>query len=334
MIGRGRDLSVLRDRMEFSVKAHERIRLDVYLREALVWKSRKRIQALIRAGHITVNGRPAKPSQGVRGGDRIEVRLSAGTGVPDDYEKLQVPVIYEDPWLVAVNKPPGLLVHPVGRHVYDTLMNYLHFRYRKEETPQAARGAAARRDAAIDESTAPRLCHRVDKETTGVLLVAKEKYVHERMGLQFRARAVAKEYLALAAGRIPPEREEIDLPIGEGRDIESALAPPLRPARTLIRAIERFSGPSGEFTLVSARPVTGRQNQIRIHLAAIAHPIAGDGRFGGPLQGEFPARYLLHARRIRFFHPRLKCAVEIEAEPPEDFQDLLARLRAQTGGPG
>jgi len=328
VIGRGRDLSEPRDRMELTVKAHDRVRLDVYLREALVWKSRRRIQGLIRKGHILVNGRPAKPAQGVRGGDRVEVRLSMGTGIPEDYRRREVAVIYEDPWLLAVDKPPGLLVHPVGRHVYDTLMNYLHFRYLSREDPAEAGARRADRHASeIDESVSPRLCHRIDKDTTGIIMVAKESYVHQRMQWQFQHRRVSKEYLALVAGRVPADLAEIKLPIGEGRDLAQALLPPLRPAHTMVKTVEAFEGPSGSFTLVAARPVTGRQNQIRVHLAAIGHPNAGDRRYGGPTVPGFPQRYLLHARRIRFDHPRRKCPVELEAALPADFQELLRGLR-------
>jgi 23S rRNA-/tRNA-specific pseudouridylate synthase len=407
MIGRGRDLSLPRDRMELTVKAHGPVRLDLYLREALVWKSRGRIQALIRAGQIQVNGAQAKPSQGVRGGDRIQVNLSMGTGMPVDYADREVSIIYEDSWLVAVDKPPGLLVHPVGRHVYDTLMNYLHYRYHgKQElriadcglriggrliekseggsgkaeveepdpqlgicgtsitvghptqhpeteevdkpskilgtsssgrNPQSAirnpkSGAqpapGSRYRSRIDERLTIRLCHRIDKDTTGIVLVGKEGYVHKRVQWQFQTRRVSKEYLTLAAGFIPDDLDEIAMPIGEGGNLAEALAPPLKPARTTIRCLERFRGPAGDFTLVLARPVTGRQNQIRVHLAAAGFPIAGDVRYGGPAVPGFPDRYLLHARWIRFFHPRLKTFVELSAPPPADFRELIERLRA------
>jgi 23S rRNA pseudouridine1911/1915/1917 synthase len=314
--------------MELTVKAHERVRLDVYLREALVWKSRRRIQGLIRTGNILVNGRAAKPSQGVRGGDRVEVRLSMGTGIPQDYLRREVAVIYEDPWILAVDKPPGLLVHPVGRHVYDTLMNYLHFRYLPREG-EARPVRPDRHASEIDESISPRLCHRIDKDTTGIILVAKESYVHQRMQWQFQHRRVSKEYHALVAGRVPADLEEIKLPIGEGRDLAEALLPPLRPAHTLVKTLETFEGPSGSFSLLAARPVTGRQNQIRVHLAAIGHPIAGDRRYGGPSLPGFPSRYLLHARSIRFDHPRRKCPVLLEADLPADFLALVTDLRGE-----
>ena len=353
MIHRGRDLSQPQDLVELRVRAHEPLRLDVYLRDALVWKSRGRIQELIRSGWIRVNGKPAKPAQGVRGGDLIEVRLSRGTGLPADYGDRSVSIIYEDRWLVAVDKPPGLLVHPTGRHVYDTLMNYLHYRYQgereaadgdppassPEESGSGGEAPAASRQPPdgprpgehyrkrMEERLALRLCHRIDRETTGILLVAKEAYVHRMVQAQFSERRVKKEYLALVIGAVPEGTDEIDIPIGEGATLEEALAPPRKPTRTRIAVLERFSGPSGDLTLLAARPVTGRQNQIRVHLAAIGHPIAGDSRYGRPPPEGFPERYLLHARSLRFFHPRLKTAVELEAALPPDFQELLGRLR-------
>jgi 23S rRNA pseudouridine1911/1915/1917 synthase len=249
--------------------------------------------------------------------------------MPEDLGRREVSVIYEDRWIVAVDKPPGLLVHPVGRHVYDTLMNYLHFRYRHEEAlaaPPESPPGEDRHSRRVEEAVSLRLCHRIDKETTGIVLVAKDAHVHARIGWQFQHRKVSKEYLALAAGAVDPATREIDLPIGEGKDLAGALATPLKPARTIIEVLGRLDTPSGPFTLVAARPVTGRQNQIRVHLAAIGHPICGDLRYGGaaaePPEG-FPRRYLLHARRLRFFHPRLKTIVDLEAPPPEDFRGLL-----------
>ena len=130
MIGRGRDLSAPRDVIELEVRSAEPQRLDHFVLLNLNWRSRTRIQGLIHEGRILVNGEESKPSRKVRTGDQVTVHLTAGTGVPRDYAALDLEVLYEDDHLLAVNKPPGLLVHPVGRHVYDTLLNYLHHRYR------------------------------------------------------------------------------------------------------------------------------------------------------------------------------------------------------------
>ena len=312
MIGRGRDLSQRQDTLVFKVKAFEAQRLDVYVWTALSWKSRNRIQSLIRAGKVKVNGETAKPSRKVRGGDSIAVELPNPDATTPDYDSLEIDVLYEDPWIIAVNKPPGLLVHPVGRHIYDTLLNYLHHRYRDR----------------LDEDgdpVRPRLCHRLDMDTTGVVVIGLDAYVHNEVRYQFENRLVSKEYIALVKGRYPSPGA-IEIPIGEGHDLPSSLQHEvLKEARTEVRVIERW----GSHTLLSCIPRTGRQNQIRIHLSAVGFPIVGDERFGGgsPPPG-FPRRYLLHSRAIRFLHPRWKCPVELTAELPIDFLQLAGSLRA------
>jgi 23S rRNA pseudouridine1911/1915/1917 synthase len=315
VIGRGRNLSEAREEMVFAVKSARPVRLDQYLREALAWRSRTRIQQLIRAGRVSVNGRPAKPAASVRSGDRVAVRVSLGTGVPADYGERELDVLYEDPWLLVLNKPPGMLVHPVGRHVYDTLMNYLHYRYR--EAMESGKNAHIH------------LCHRIDRDTSGALVVAKDRYVHAVVQKEFQSRRVSKSYLTLARGRIPAGLERIDRPLREGRSLAAAIeGPEVKPSLTRIEVLERFAAGGEEYTWLAASPVTGRTNQIRIHLASIGHPLPGDRRFGGgpPPEG-FPQRFILHARRIRFHHPRLKSDIEIEAPLPADVEALLERLR-------
>ena len=178
MIGRGRNLAEERDRLVVEVRATEGVRLDHYLLSSLAWKSRSRLQNLIREGRITVNGERVKPSRRVKAGDVVWLELSRGVGVPRNYHDRALEFLYEDDWLVAVNKPPGMLVHPVGRHVYDTLMNYLHHRYH--------------RSAELGNGQVPRLCHRIDRDTTGVLLVAKTRAAAATLGEVFRSRAAKK----------------------------------------------------------------------------------------------------------------------------------------------
>lgn len=311
MIGRGRDLSQRRDRLTFKVKGTAVRRLDHYVLSTLQWKSRTRIQELICEGRIRVNGAATKPAWRVKPGDEISITLSHGAGMPDDYDALQLDVLYEDPWLVAVNKPPGMLVHPVGRHVYDTLINYLHHRYRDAVGEN-------------DEALRPRLCHRIDKDTTGIVVVGKDVHAHREVRVQFESRLVSKEYVALVAGEYPREREVLTAPMGEGRSLEACLEhESLKEARTTVEVLRRLRG----HTLLSCVPHTGRLNQIRVHLAGAGFPIAGDERFGGdPPRPGFPARYLLHSRVIRFDHPRLKSLLELTAPLPPDLVELLARL--------
>jgi 23S rRNA pseudouridine1911/1915/1917 synthase len=312
MIGRGRDLSELRQNLEVHVRSTESQRLDQYLITSLSWKSRTRIQGLIQEGRIRVNGEVTKPSRKVRLGDAITIWLSNGTGAPHDYQKLDLEVLYEDPWLVAVNKPHGLLVHPVGRHVYDTLINYMHHRYRDVLGED---GAPVR----------PRLCHRLDRDTTGVIVFGKETHTHREVQSQFENRIVSKEYLALVAGVYPRDLETVETPIGPGRSLETCLEHDvLKDSRTSLRVVQRLEA----CTLLACRPHTGRQNQIRVHLASNGFPLVGDQRYGkGPPPTDFPQRYLLHSRAIRFYHPRLKSWAELAAPLPDDFRNLLERLR-------
>jgi 23S rRNA pseudouridine1911/1915/1917 synthase len=309
--------------MVIEVRSFTPQRIDRYLGQALNWRSRARLQRVIREGRVSVNGETAKPSRKVRHGDAIVLELSMGVGMPEDYSRLALEVIYEDRWLVAVNKPPGLLVHPVGRHVYDTLINHLHHRYRSGSE------GGARSAPGAEGEIVPRLCHRIDRETTGVVLVAKDAHVHREVQDQFSKRLVEKEYIALVDGEFRHESGILAMPIGEGRCLESCLEHPvLKESFTSVRVLERLDGS----TLLACVPRTGRQNQIRVHLAAAGHPIAGDVRYGGsrPSAG-FPERFLLHSRSLILHHPRLKARLELTAPLPEDFRKLIERLR---GGPG
>ncbi|MEM7236018.1 MAG: RluA family pseudouridine synthase, partial [Planctomycetota bacterium] len=204
-------------------------------------------------------------------------------------------------------KPPGMLVHPVGRHVYNTLINYLHHRYHEK-----------------DENVVPRLCHRLDKDTTGLVVVAKDAYVHREVMYQFENRLLHKEYLALVHGRLPEGFSRVDLPIGEGRCLRSSLEhEQLKPSSTSLATEAEFE----DYALIRCTPHTGRQNQIRIHLSASGYPIVGDQRFGNvsPPFG-FPQRHLLHSEKLRFYHPRLKTDIELCAPPAADFQTLVEEL--------
>ena len=312
MIGRGRDLSRERDVLTLVVRSNEAVRLDQYLMQSLAWRSRSRLQKLIRDGTITVNGELSKPSRRVRLADVVALRLSSGVGVPTDYDDRQLDVVYEDRWLVAINKPPGMLVHPVGRHVYDTLINYMHHRYH-----------APGEDGS---EVIPRLCHRIDRDTTGLVVIAKDTYVHREVMFQFENRLVSKEYLTLVEGCYPRREHRIEIPIGEGRSLATSLEHEvLKSSLTSVRVERYLDG----YTLLRCVPHTGRQNQIRIHLAAAGYPVVGDERFGDHVPPDgFPQRHLLHAEKPRFYHPRLKCRLELRASLPEDFRVATSPLAA------
>lgn len=311
MIGRGRDLSAPRDVIELEVRSAEPQRLDHFVLLNLNWRSRTRIQGLIHEGRILVNGEESKPSRKVRTGDQVTVHLTAGTGVPRDYAALDLEVLYEDDHLLAVNKPPGLLVHPVGRHVYDTLLNYLHHRYRDVPGENG-------------EPVRPRLCHRIDRDTTGLVVLGKEAEAHRDVQGQFERRQVSKEYLALVVGSYPRDEDTVEIPIGEGRTLETCLEHQvLKASRTSVRVLKRYR----EHTLLQCLPHTGRQNQIRVHLASQGYPIAGDTQYGAPRPpADLPQRYLLHSSRLRFYHPREKLWIDLRAPLPTDFRNLIDSL--------
>jgi 23S rRNA pseudouridine1911/1915/1917 synthase len=319
VIGRNRNLSHERDEISLIVRSELAPRLDRYILDNLPWRSRNRVQRLIRGGSVRVNGLVSKPSRRVRPGDTITVVLSGGHGVPDDYDDRELPILWEDPWLLVLDKPAGLLVHPVGRHVYDTLLNYLHHRYHGRVE-----------DGRVVE---PRLCHRLDKDTTGILVVAKNAWAHREVSAQFENRRVRKSYVALVEGEFPDAERRIELPIGEGRSLEEALGDPARKnSTTEVRRLHALRG----FTLLGASPHTGRQNQIRVHLAAIGFPIVGDTRYGGiSTPPGFPDRYLLHAATIELWHPGMRCALSLSAPLPADFSALIEEsARERVPGPG
>ncbi|MBI4583648.1 MAG: RluA family pseudouridine synthase [Planctomycetes bacterium] len=308
---RFRNLSERRDELALKVREEAPRRLDLYVKQALGWRSRTRIQSLIRAGSILLNGRPVKPSQLVRQGDEVKVLLSHGTGIPTDYEERKFEILYEDPWLLIINKPPGILVHPVGKHVYDTVMNYLHYRYREVMNPESGIHL--------------RLCHRIDQDTSGVLVIGKEEHSTRLVHRQFESRLVSKTYVALASGHLPDGLEEIDRPLREGRTLKEILSPiGAKPSITRIKILEKFTAGGLACTWLAAKPITGRQNQIRAHLTSIGHPLVGDVRLGGPpAPPGFPRRFILHAQRLRFYHPRRHLELEIEAPLPEDVKKLV-----------
>jgi 23S rRNA pseudouridine1911/1915/1917 synthase len=320
VLWRRRNLSVPQQVRNLSVRTGTPVRLDQYLADALSWRSRSRLKRLVVQGFVEVNGTAAKPSRKVRDGDVVTLHLSMGTDVPEPNEEVSLDIIYEDPWLVAVAKPPDLLVHPVGRHVYGTLINHLHRRYRgdSDERPHG-------RDHV---TTIPRLCHRLDRDTTGVVLVAKESSVHRDVMGQFANRRVRKLYAALVPGDFPHSSIRLTNPMGEGRCLASCLEHEvLREARTDVTVEERF----GHHTLLTCEPKTGRQNQIRVHLAAAGFPIVGDERYGeAPPPAGFPPRFLLHSRLLAFYHPKLKSRVELAAALPGDFSDVLSSFRAES----
>ena len=296
-----------------SVNAREATRLDLYLTQHLSL-SRSRIQACINAGRIHVNGMPTKPSFMVRRGDQISISLPSLPPMDLIPEPIALNVVYEDEALVIINKPAGLVMHPAPGHASGTLANGLLYNY-KNLTEQGGRER-------------PGLVHRLDKDTSGILVIAKTDFAHQQLSRQFKAHSIEREYLALVRGLMKQEDGKIVLAIG--RDISdrkkiSARTNRPREAETHFTVLRRFS----IATLLRVFPQTGRTHQIRVHMASLNHPIVGDKTYGGRTAriSELAApRQMLHAVSLGFIHPLTNKKVSFASPPPSDMQAILDRL--------
>jgi 23S rRNA pseudouridine1911/1915/1917 synthase len=298
-------------------------RLDRYLAEKLPDLSRARLQALIAEGHVRLEGREVRASLRVREGDRLTVAVPELVPALPAPEDIPLTVVHEDDHLVVVDKPAGLVVHPGAGTPSGTLVNALL---------RHVRGLSG-----VGGVVRPGIVHRLDKGTSGLLVVAKDDATHAALSRQFAGRAVEKEYRALVIG-VPARREgTITAPIGRDpvhRKKMSVRATRGRPARTSYRVVEAFDGAA----LLAVRIETGRTHQIRVHLASQGHPVAGDPVYGGtrrPPSRSAGAREALaslrrpalHAARLAFVHPATGERVSFESPLPADFGRVLAALR-------
>jgi 23S rRNA pseudouridine1911/1915/1917 synthase len=301
---------------------HAGERLDKFLAGKLPDRSRTALVRQIRLGNVRINGRtdgaPPRPAHRLEPGDTISVSLEALTDPIAEPEDIELVLLYEDDRLIAVDKPPGMTVHPGSGNRGGTLANALAFRF--EQLSSA--GGAER----------PGIVHRLDKDTSGVILVAKDDAAHEALSSQFRLRTVHKEYLAVVRGVPELDSDLVTAPLGPHRrhptrrDVRLDIG---KAAETLWEVEERFD----RHALVRCRPRSGRTHQIRVHLSHIGHPILSDRSYGGTDGLWLPVmpRQALHAHRIRFAHPSSGEELQLESPIPADLLALLAALRA--GGP-
>ncbi len=311
------------DLREMVVEARDdRARLDVVVARAFPDLSRSFVQKLVEAGLVTIDGRPARASARPAAGQRVVLQVPPPAPSELVPQPLPLTVVYEDADVLVIDKPPGLVVHPAPGHPADTLANALLARY-----PGLQIGGALR----------PGIVHRLDKDTSGLMVVAKNDRAMVSLVDQMKRRTVRKEYLALARGDVGPAVGVIEAPIGRHpRDRQRmAVVAGGREARTHFRVLERF----GRYTLVEARLETGRTHQIRVHFASVGHPLAGDpiyGRHsGGAGQDELGlTRQFLHAHRLGFALPSSGREVVFESPLPEDLGAALDRVRAGRSGAG
>ncbi|MCF8721318.1 RluA family pseudouridine synthase [Nitrospina gracilis] len=284
-------------------------RLDVFLTEVQSDISRSYIQKLIDSGRVVVNGSVSKSNYKVKTGDRVELTVPDPEPLDVRPEAIPLDIVYEDASLIVVNKPPGMVVHPAPGHSTGTLVNALLHHCRD----LTGIGGVAR----------PGIVHRLDKDTSGLVLVAKTAAALENLSAQFKERQVKKVYLALVKGRVEPASGWIDAPIGRHRvhRKKMALNEGGREAQTYYAVEKQFR----EYALVRVEPKTGRTHQIRVHLASIGCPILGDRLYGHLRGASVPRleRQALHAYRLEVTHPESGERVQWEAPLPEDLTRVL-----------
>ncbi len=295
--------------------ASEGVRLDRFLVAHLRAHSRARIQALIASGHVTVDGRPARPALRLRRGQRVEVTVPPPPAAGLVPEALPLDVVYEDPHLVVINKPPGLTVHPGAGRTSGTLANALVARY-----PDLAGVGGERR---------PGIVHRLDKDTSGLMVVARTPQAYAGLQRQLAERTLRRIYLALVCGHPPHDEGVIEASIGRHprHRTRMAVRPGGRPAITRYRVRERFA----RYALVEVSLLTGRTHQIRVHFAHLGHPVAGDPVYGRRADDLGIRRQALHAWRLELRHPVTGSPLALEAPPPADFLAAVEAARAQEG---
>jgi 23S rRNA pseudouridine1911/1915/1917 synthase len=313
-------------------------RLDVCLAEAIPTVSRSRVRRGIDQQLALVNGEPQRASFRVSAGERIEITVPAVAEGPQA-EPIELDVLYEDDWVVVINKPPGMVVHPAKGHWSGTLAAALVHRF---ETLSAVGGAAR-----------PGIVHRLDRDTSGVIAIAKTDAAHEALAAQFHDRLVAKEYIAIVAGRPDRDADRVVAAIGPHPTHREKMAiredhADSRPAETFFEVVERFPG----FALVRAKPKTGRTHQIRLHLMHLRTPVLCDKLYGGrtkitagelrmitrrkcatgvPDAATLLNRQALHAYRLAIQHPSDGRTLEFEAPLPADMERMLSALRETHG---
>lgn len=297
-------------------------RLDLLVSSHISDCSRSAAANLIRAGKIRVQGVTQKPGYRVRPGDEIRGYFLLPEPLSFKPEPIEIDILFEDKNIIVLNKQPGMVVHPAPGHYTGTLVNGLLYHCPDLE--------------GIGGKLRPGIVHRLDKDTSGVLVVAKNARAHYNLSLQFKSRKIKKEYIALVYGEIGTDEGIIELPIGRhpvDRKKMSTHSRKSRSAETLWRVKERFKST----TLVEINLKTGRTHQIRVHCAAINHPIVGDTVYGGQKAWKkvgsendlltLVPRQMLHAWRLGFVHPETGSMVSFEAPISQDFEQLLEALR-------
>ncbi len=296
------------DELKLTIDSAMTGRIDKELAHHLTTVSRSQLQKWIEDGNVTVNGEPVKPKYKLAVGDKVVVQPEKPQKIDLEPENIPLDIVYEDDDVIVVNKPQGMVVHPAPGHPNHTLVNALLY-----HSPLST----------INGEFRPGIVHRIDKDTSGLLMIAKNDLAHRSLAAQLKAKTNEREYVALVHGVIKEERGTIDAPLGRSKKDrkKQAVVEDGRHAVTHFKVLERFQ----HYTLVSCRLETGRTHQIRVHMKYIGHPLAGDPLYGPrktlPSNGQY-----LHARLLGFKHPRTGKQMTFTSPLPEYFQKMIDHL--------
>jgi 23S rRNA pseudouridine1911/1915/1917 synthase len=287
-------------------------RLDHFLQHHLPEFSRSRLQDWIKGGRVQVNGAFKRASYTLRAGDSVTVEPLPPAPLRAEAEDIPLDVLYEDPDVIAINKPAGMVVHSGAGVRQGTLVNALLHRFGQLST------------AGGDDR--PGIVHRLDKMTSGVLLVARNDRAHRALAAQFASRTIRKIYVALVHGSVRDDSGRIDKPITRDPHSRIRMTARLATGRTAVTHYRVDQRIGDLFTLLKVRIGTGRTHQIRVHLASIGHPVAGDRLYGAPDSAREHGRFFLHAESIRFQHPGTGATMEVTAPLPLELVNWLSSL--------
>ena len=291
------------------------IRIDKYLNEINEDYTRSFVQKMIEEGNVTVNGKPVKASYKLKMKDVIEVEEIENTEIEAVAEDIPIDIVYEDEDIIIVNKAKGMVVHPGNGNYTGTLVNALLFTHKD-------------RLSAINGVVRPGIVHRIDKDTSGIIVVAKNDKAHKTLSSAFKVHDITRKYIAVVKGIVEKDNIKIDLPIGRSTSDRIKMAVTEKNSRnaiTHIKVLKRFY--ESGYTLVEAKLETGITHQIRVHMSYIGHPLLGDDTYG-PSKNEFGVvGQVLHAKTLGFNHPTTGKYIEFEQEEPEEFKEILNKLK-------
>ena len=297
----------------FEIQENQQMRLDKYLAEQFPEQTRSYLQKLIKEGQVLVNGKTVKSGYQLSKGDEVSVTIPEPKELDVEPQKMDLDIVYEDEDVILINKPKGMVVHPAPGHTTDTLVNGLL--YHCKDNLSGINGVAR-----------PGIVHRIDRDTTGILIVCKNDMSHNSIAAQLKEHSINRRYRALVHGNLKEDTGTVEGPIGRHPVDRKKMAINERngkPAVTHFTVLERF----GNYTLIECKLETGRTHQIRVHMTSIGHPLVGDEVYG-PAKCPFKLQgQCLHAMVLGFVHPRTGEYMEFSADLPEYFEDLLKKLR-------